>query len=659
MLALVLASIPVLLVGAGLSLALRSNAAVLMATLVSQFVGVLCVLIGIASTLGGGTPIEATWAWSSPIDSIVFRLDALGSFFLAWSLPLTFLGTLYASGYLQRAILKGRRGGPHYALLNTTMVAFVLVYTAQNALVFLLGWEIAAVSAWLLVIWDYQNQRTRFAGFSYLVSTHVGLFVLVAAFMLLHSKTNSMDFRDFGEFLRQPTPARGTLFLLLGTSFAIKSAFFPFHFWLPRAHAAAPAHVSALMSGVIHKAGLFGLLRFVFLMGKPDEWMGWSVLTFGMVSAFFGVLYSTTQRDLKRLLGYSSTENVGIAAIGIGVGLLGWTWDEPALCFAGFTGGLLHILNHAIFKCLLFFAAGAVHRAMGTVDLERLGGLSKKMPRTAMLFLFGAMASCALPPLNGFVGEFVIYGALLSGNAPSPSSNVGLAACASVLAFVGAVSLLSMVRAFGIVFLGSPRETTSRDAQDPPRTMMLALVLQALGVLLFGLVPELGLRLLGGVLSRLPFSTAPPQVLEPLTGMLWASRGLAVLLFLAMVGRAWQAQSQKKSAVWACGYTELNSRMQYTGSSFSEQLGRVFDSFIPSERSASLPVEFFPTQPGHLATRVPDAVEQRVFEVVLQGEKLAGQTAGRISEQPKFAFAAGLIALALIGALALGTGASW
>lgn len=658
-LVLILTSVPVLLLGAGLALAVRSNAAVLTSIISSQVLAVCFVLIGVAGALGSGTPLEATWAWSSPIESIVFRIDALGAFFLAWSLPLTLLGTLYATGYLQSAILKGRRGGPHFALLNTTMVAFVLIYTAQNALVFLLGWEIAAVSAWLLVIWDYQNQKTRFAGFSYLVSTHIGLFVLVAAFMLLHSKTNSMDFRDFGSFLRTPTPARGTLFLLLGTSFAIKSAFFPFHFWLPRAHAAAPAHVSALMSGVIHKAGLFALLRFIFLMGKPDEWMGWSVLAFGLLSAFFGVLYSSTQRDLKRLLGYSSTENVGIAAIGIGAGLLGWAWDASALCIAGFTGGLLHIINHALFKCLLFYAAGAIHRATGTVDIERLGGLIERMPRTAVLFLLGATASCALPPLNGFIGEFVIYSALLSGDAPTPSSNVGLVACAATLAFVGAVSLLSMVRAVGVVFLGNPREKIARELQDPPSSMMVAIILPALGVVTLGLVPELGLRLIVGVLSMLPFAVDSAQPLAPISSMLWATRGVTALLLIVAATRAWQARKAARAPIWACGYTELTPRMQYTGSSFSEQFGRVFDAFVPAERRASLPVALFPEQSGQLATHHPDAVEQRVFEVIEQGEKLAGQTAGRISEQPRFAFAAGLIALALIGALALGSGPSW
>ena len=212
MMTVVLISLPVLLLGAGLALALRSNRSAAAVAIVTQLVASVLVLAGVARLLGGGAPLELTWPWPLPIGRIALRLDALGAFFLAWSLPLTLVGTIYAVGYLRPYFAKGRHGGPHFALLNMTSVAFVLVYTTQNALVFLLGWEIAAVAAWLLVIWDYRNQKIRFAGFNYLVSTHVGLFVLVAAFMLLHSKTGSMDFGAFGAFLSQPSSARGTIF---------------------------------------------------------------------------------------------------------------------------------------------------------------------------------------------------------------------------------------------------------------------------------------------------------------------------------------------------------------------------------------------------------------------------------------------------------------
>ena len=491
------------------------------------------------------------------------------------------------------------------------------------------------------------------------MSTHVGLFVLVAAFMLLNSKTGSMDFIAFGKFLSLATPARGTIFLLLGTSFALKSAFFPFHTWLPRAHSAAPAHVSALMSGVIHKAGLFAFLRFTLLMGQPEEWMGWSVLGFGALSAFFGVLYTSTQRDLKRLLGYSSTENVGIAAMGFGVGYLGWCWGIPTLAVCGFAGGLLHILNHALFKCLLFYAAGAVYRATHTIDLERLGGLAKRMPLTAMFFLVGGVAISALPPLNGFISELIIYSALLSGAAPSASSNVALVASAAVLAFVGAVSALSMTRAFGVTFLGNARDPYVHVGEEAPAAMLTPMALHAVGTVAVGLVPELGLGLVRSTVALFPFHANLDSMLQPLTSIVWASRALAVLLCAAGIVRWLQGRRARRTATWGCGYTAPSPRMQYTGSSFTEQFARIMESFLPALRREQVPSELFPQRPGHVATHHHDAVETRMFEVLGQGEKFVEQASERIPEQPRFAFAAVLIALFLIGALLLGARQPW
>ena len=659
MLTSVLLSIPLLLLGAVLAVALPSNRAAATVAALTQAIASLLVLGAVTPLLRGSSPLELTWSWPLPLGQIAFRLDALGAFFLAWSLPMTLVGTVYAAGYLRPYFSKGRHGGPHFALLNVVSASFVLIYSTQNALVFLLGWEIAAVAAWLLVIWDYRNQKIRFAGFNYLVSTHVGLFVLVAAFTLLHSKTESRDFAAFGRYLSQPTPTRGTLFLLLGTAFALKSAFFPFHTWLPRAHSAAPAHVSALMSGVIHKAGLFAFLRFTLLMGRPDEWMGWSVLAFGALSAFFGVLYTSTQRDLKRLLGYSSTENVGIAAMGFGVGYLGWSWNSPVLAICGFAGGLLHILNHALFKCLLFYAAGAVYRAVHSVDLERLGGLAKRMPATTALFLIGGLAISGLPPLNGFFSEIIIYSGLLSGAAPSTSRNVALVASAAGLAFVGAVSALSITRAFGIAFLGSARDSSLPIGQEPPATMWLPMVLHAAGVITIGLWPGLGLSLLRSTLGLIPLHASVDDVMRPLLPMLDASRVLAVFLALAGVVCVLRGRASRRTATWGCGYSAVTPRMQYTGSSFSQQFARIFESFVPALRREQVPTEFFPQQPGHVHSHHPDPVEQRMFEVLGQGEDFVVQAATRIPEQPRFAFAAGLIALLLIGALLLGSGQRW
>ena len=649
----------VFILGAALSLSLRHNAHRAAVALTSQALATLLVLWAIAPVLAGGPGLVAELPWSFPVETIRVRVDALSAFFLAWSLPMTFLGSVYAVGYLRPSFDTGRNGGPHFALLNMVGLSFIIVYSVQNALVFLLGWEVAAISAWLLVIWEYQNQKIRFAGFNYLVSTHVGLFILVAAFMLMHSQTRSMDFDAFGAFLAKRSRLRSVAFLLLAASCALKSAFFPFHTWLPRAHSAAPAHVSALMSGVIHKAGLFGFLRFTLLMGRPEEWMGWCVLGFACLSALFGVLYTSVQRDLKRLLGYSSTENVGIAGIGFGIGYLGLSWGKPALVLAGFGGGILHLFNHALFKCLLFYAAGAVYRIAHTVDIERLGGLARAMPRTAVMFMIGGIAMCALPPLNGFFSEFLIYAGLLSGAAPSALATIALVGAAALLAFVGAVSALSMTRASGVAFLGKPRDARVHAQGDAPWTMLLPMAVHAAGVVLLGLFPIIGLSFVRSTISLFRIDGIAfddSDLTKALVPVQLVSRVLAVgIAIFCAVG--WLAGRRARRVVtWGCGYAAPNARMQTTGSSFSAQFALIFEAFLPQLRRERLSTKAFPPDRGHVSTHHIDAVERRMFEVIGQGEEFVTKTSERIPEQPRFAFAAALVLLVTIVAVLIGAG---
>jgi hydrogenase-4 component B len=691
----------VLVVGAALALALPRNGARALAAVLTQAAALALAAGPIAGVLRGGPPVAGAFGWAYPLDVIALRVDPLAAFFLAWSLPMVLLGTIYGAGYLRPHLERGRHGGPHFALLNMTSVALLVVYSAENALVFLLGWEIAVVAAWLMIIWEYASQKIRFAAFNYLVSAHVGLFVLVAAFMLMYAQTGSMDLRAFGQVLGAPGRLRGAVFLLLLAAFALKAGLFPFHTWLPRAHSAAPAHVSALLSGVIStSAGLFGVLRFTLLLGRPEEWMGFCVLAVGAASAFFGVLYCAAQRDLKRLLGYSSTENVGIAAIGFGVGYLGLAWDRPALAAAGFAGGLMHVMNHAIFKCLLFYAAGAVYRATHTVDLERLGGLLKRLPAAGWSFLAGAIAIAALPPLNGFAGEIVIYSGLLSGEAPSPEARAALAAAAAMLAFVGAVGALAMVRAFGVAFLGSPRDpaaTPPAAKRDPtPLAMRAPMLAHAAAALVLGVFPVAGF--VAARSAAAPFLTAganataaaaatgtaaataganataagtaaaanataaaaatgsaagpldaPLALLAPIETAVQVFVALALALCLAswLLGRRGARVRSGAAPTWGCGYTATNARMQYTGSSFSAELARVFLALLPVVRRERLPRGVFPAERAHLGTHHVDAVERRIFEVLGQGEDMITSASGRIPEQPRFAFAAGLLALIL------------
>ncbi|MGK2900942.1 MAG: proton-conducting transporter transmembrane domain-containing protein [Burkholderiaceae bacterium] len=653
------AAVVVLLLGAAACLLPMRNQVRAGIGVLSQVLANALVLSTAAPVLLGGTPLAGELAWTYPVGTLRVRLDALGAFFLAWSLPMTLLGSIYAVGYLRPYFDTKRHLGLHYALLNLTSLSFVLVYTGDHALVFLLGWEIAALAAWLLVIWDYTNQKVRFAGFNYLVSTHIGLIFLVAAFMILYTHTASWELGSFGQWLRGHSGSeRNLVFLLLVTSFGLKSAFFPFHSWLPRAHAAAPAHVSALMSGVIHKAGLYALVRFVLLIGRPDEWMGWFLIGFSALSAVIGALYTVGQRDLKRLLGYSSTENVGIAGIGLGLGCLGLAWGNTALVALGFAGGLLHVLNHAFFKCQLFYAAGAVYQATHTVDMERLGGLSRLMPWTALSFLLGGVAISALPPLNGFTSEFVIYSGLFTGEPIAVGAKVALGAGAAVLAFVGAVSALSITRAFGVVFLGGPRDAGVHAPAEVSRWMLLPMAVHATGVIALGVLPGLGFMLVRGpatlALTALP--AAGTDALQPVADSL-ARIGMISGTLALVIGSLiwWRTRAAPRTpatvGTWGCAYGAPNPRMQYTGSSFSSDFSARFSGVMVMLRRQKAPLGYFPTD-SYLITDCVDAVERRLFSVITHGDASAAELSGKLREDdPRIAFAAALIAIVLMSGL--------
>jgi len=655
-----ISAVLVLMLGAGLCLLPLRNSTRAAIGLVSQAIATLLVWFVVLPVLFGAPPVHATLPWAYPIGELHFRLDALGAFFLSWSLPMTLLGGVYAVGYLKSYFAGPRHLGVHFALLNMVSVSFLLVYTGEHAVTFLFGWEVAALAAWLLVIWDYANQKVRFAGFNYLVSTHIGLIFLVAAVMILYTRTNSWFLDDFGAWLsNNPGTLRNTVFLLLLTSFGLKSAFFPFHSWLPRAHAAAPAHVSALMSGVIHKAGLYALVRFIQLSGKPDEWMGWFLIAFSVLSALIGGLYTVGQRDLKRLLGYSSTENVGLAGVGFGMGCLGLSWDQPLLVALGFGGGLLHVLNHAFFKCQLFYAAGCVYQIKHVVDMERLGGLIKQMPIAGACFLVGGLAISGLPPFNGFASEFLLYSGLFGSHGINIWAQISLALVAAAMAFVGAVSALSITRAFGVMFLGSARDDSLPEGHEASRWMLAPMAIHALGTVLLGLVPMWGFALVAAPTALFMQGGTPLLATSSLQSTLFTltqigawSAGLVVLVGLLLWLRFRRsAAAPARGPTWGCGYEWPNTRMQYTASSFSIDFARQFPNVLALVTRRKAPLGYFP-ESSYVVTNCVDAVERRLYAVIGQGDSTASELSTKMQEDdPRFAFAMGLAALVLIAVM--------
>jgi formate hydrogenlyase subunit 3/multisubunit Na+/H+ antiporter MnhD subunit len=441
----------------------------------------------------------------------------------------------------------------------------------------LVVWEIMALSSFILVIFEHYKSATLKAGINFLIQSHVCILFLTVAFMWVKVKTGSFDFSAITLFTTsQPQIAALALFLLFFTGFAIKAGFVPFHTWLPLAHPAAPAHISGIMSGVIIKIGIYGILRVVMLIKSDMVSIGYFILLVSVITGLYGVMLAIVQHNLKKLLAYHSIENIGIIGIGIGLGCLGLGYSNQLLVFAGFCGALLHSLNHSLFKSLLFFSAGNVYLARNTMNIESLGGLIKKMPHTGYLFLIGSLAICGLPPFNGFVSEFFLYSGLFHGLATGNFMLI-LVILFTILGLVmiGGLALICFTKAFGIVFLGTSREALAKEPVETPQSVwpMYGIVLF---IMVIGLFPLIFNDYLIQIVSQyLPASDGQTQVHFGATpGMLnvvgWYSLAFLALAALLFYLRHLVTRNRvvTHEATWGCAYSGATPRMQYTASSF-------------------------------------------------------------------------------------------
>jgi hydrogenase-4 component B len=541
-------------------------------------------------------------------------LDALSAFFLVPIFLVGGLAAIYGLGYWPQS--KKPRTGRRLLFFYGLMVAgLALLVIARHALSFLLGWEAMALSGFFLVGIEHEREESRKAGFVYLVATHLGTLTLFALFAFWRSATGSFEL----------TPAAGlglgamnTIFILSLLAFGLKAGMMPLHFWLPGAHAAAPSHVSAMLSGVVLKMGIYGLLRMLSLLpGMPAFW-GASVLALGAVSGLLGVAFALAQHDIKRLLAYHSVENIGIILMGLGLAMLGRSGGRPELLALGLAGCLLHVWNHSLFKSLLFLGAGSVVHATGTRQIDALGGLAKRMPWTALLFLAGAVAICGLPPLNGFVSELFVYLGLFRGLLRGGAGASMAALAVPVLAMIGALALACFVKVFGAVFLGSARGEEALRAREVPATMLLPMALLAALCAFIGLAPFLLPPVLDSVIGGwgaggAAWGMGAPSLggLAPLgeLGLMSAALLGAVLALALGLSRARAGREARSAPTWDCGYARPTSRMQYTASSFARGLVRMFAWALRPE-----------PEPGRLAGYYPKAsnLDGEVEEVVLE-----------------------------------------
>jgi hydrogenase-4 component B len=560
-----------------------------------------------ATVIASGIPGTFTSARFLPLTGVALRLDGLGAFFLIVIGLVGCAASIYAFGYSAQYVGRYslRLAGVMFNLLLLSLSVQVM---ADNALTFLVLWEAISLTAYWLVLTEHDRSGTIRAGVWYLAMMHAGFAALIAMFLLLSSADLTSSFASIRAGAASLSPAsRNAVFLLALFGFGTKAGIIPLHVWLPMAHPVAPSHVSAILSGVVIKMGIYGLVRVLLdLMGGGPPWWGGIVLGAGAVSALLGVLYALMEHDLKRLLAYHSVENIGIILIGIGAGLIFHSYGLMTLATLGVISGLYHTINHASFKALLFLGAGSVLYATGTRNMEEMGGLIKRMPWTALFFLIGSAAISALPPLNGFASEWLVFQSLLGGfNIPTPEVAVVMPLAVGMLALTSGLAAACFVKAFGITFLAIPRSPEAERAHESPPSMLagmalLALACVALGLAPFVVVPALGRVLtgLGGlpdthVAFTLNLSLVTPNNFASMSPTLVAFGLLMLLGLVPLLMLVFRVNRRLRVGdSWGCGRVGQTARMEYTATAFAEPLRRVFAELYRPTKELS--IDFHP-----------------------------------------------------------------
>jgi hydrogenase-4 component B len=527
----------------------------------------------------------------SSVFSFAFHADALSAFFVVLISFITIFVSLYSVGFIRRIGNAGLMG----FLYNTLVLSMYGVVLSANIFTFLVSWETMAVSSYFLVVFE-RNEETAKAGLFTIVMTHVGTAFIIGLFLVLARYTGSMDFvsmRAAGAALPQSIKSLVFIFAIIG--FGTKAGIIPLHTWIPRAYPIAPSNITPLMSGVMIKTAVYGFLRIVLdVLGTGPEWWGILVIAIGAVSAVLGILYAAMENDLKVFLAYSSVENIGIILLGIGASMV--FRSSGMLILSGFAlaAALYHVLNHALFKSLLFMGAGSVVSATRTRNMGKLGGLLKVMPYTGFFFLLGSIAITALPPLNGFVSEWLTYQALLLGyQSPSVVAKIVSPLGGAALALTGAIVAAGFVKTFGATFLGMPRSEHATSAQESSSWMVLGMALPALLCLVFGIFPKIPIALLAPAVFTITGSYVELDqhglVITPGAAASLSTASIAIsmaLLFGALVVFARLAGGRRKTESapsWDCGIPGLTPRMQYTATAFTKPLRIIYRRiYLPS-----------------------------------------------------------------------------
>jgi formate hydrogenlyase subunit 3/multisubunit Na+/H+ antiporter MnhD subunit len=601
----------------------------------SLLLAVISLAAAASHLLGASAPVSLTLPFGVPWLGAHLRLDALSAFFLVVVDLGACSASLFALGYGEHETAP-QRVLPFYPAF---LAGMTLVVLADDAFTFLFAWEFMSLTSWALVMSHHRDPDNVRAGYVYLIMATFGTLSLLLGFGLLAGAGGQYTF----EAMRaaHPTTMLGALALILTfVGASSKAGIVPLHVWLPLAHPAAPSHVSALMSGVMTKVAIYGFIRVAFeLAGAPAWWWSILVLAFGGITAVMGVLYALMQHDLKRLLAYSTVENVGIIFIGLGLALAFRAYDMPAVAALALTAALFHVFNHSLFKSLLFFGAGAVLTATGERNMERLGGLIHRMPQTAFVVLVGCAAISALPPLNGFASEWLTFQAiLLSPQLPSWGLKIMVPAVGALLALSTALAAACFVRAYGIAFLGRPRSRIASEAAETDRLSLAAMMLLAALCLIAGILPGLFIDALAPVNTALIGTHMPAQagtqwlVIVPVAASRSSYDGLLVFLFMIISGtlaasaiHRFASDRLRRAPAWDCGNPDPSPATQYTAMSFAEPIRRVFGTALFAAREV---VEMPPPgdmRPARLSVEMRDLIWDFIYAPIAGGIALAAE----------------------------------
>lgn len=560
----------------------------------------------------------------SVFGDIPVRIDALSAWFILLMNFTMVTGILYGRRYM-----KYYENKPairlHFVCFLINHFTMIGIYSIQNSLLFLYVWELMALSSFVMIIFEYQRPETIKAGINFLIQSHICILFITLGLIWVSSHTGSYDFNSIGQYCNSVNPAISfSLYICFFIGFAIKAGFVPFHTWLPYAHPVAPSHISGVMSGVMIKLGIFGMFRMLLLVNHNYLIIGYIILVVSLISGVYGVILAIVQHNLKKLLAYHSIENIGIIGIGLGLGAIGTGLKNPYLAFAGFAGALLHILNHSLFKSILFYVSGTIYQATHTLNIDSMGGLIKKMPGTAISFLIAAAAICGLPPLNGFVSEFIIYLGLFEGiHSGSLAITTFFILSVLGLAVIGGLALLCFTKAFGIVFLGSERSKYENEIKEAEPSKLFPGYLILILIIAIGLFPQIFIKLLlspvslftggfSGDFTGLSIITTLQSVsLISWTFLIVLGIILSVHYFISRKGKDVAAPT------WSCGYSSPNSKMQYTASSYVRTYRKLMQPLLQMNKKEEEIKGIF-SGPIHSRTHPYDKIESVLIDFPLK-----------------------------------------